>query len=286
MDSSSHFEDVPLSDLRPVTSFSSDDTLLPAAVVPRRHIETQETIDSGAWNEAYKNAMGVTIAQMLALAVSPHWELVDSPSGGDETISLFEDVSDPSFVCLKATGIVAGRADRFLYILKDHDPETRLAWDGKWFTRVQQLETYVNPEEGDLTVVASCLRSPVPMLFSDRSALGIQWTGYDSLLKTHKLVYTTVNHPIFKHPEGMARVHLSMLVVLREIDNDKKKKKKQTEITLVVKTGPPPPALSLIDLGGYKETIREQIHLFERVVANWAHYYGPTRDPKKIENRK
>lgn len=36
----------------------------------------------------------------------------------------------------------------------------------------------------------------------------------------------------------------------------------------------------------YAEIVRTRIYALEMVVNKWDIYYGPTRDPKKLENRK
>ncbi len=250
---------------------------MPALPPVEPSIEAASKENNSEWHQSYKTLTGTAIAYILQLALddSKKWTIVEPV----ERISLFERPVDAGgHYTFKVHGVVQGRADRYLYVIKDHDKDTRCAWDDN-VSNVQQLETYM-ALEGNITIVRSTVKSPIPRIIAPRLLLGVQWTDYDPELRTHKLVFCSAQHPFYKClPEDGVEANARIGVILHQLD------KGQCELTLFVRFKPGG-SLSSIWIDRYKEALRQRVYLYERVVQGWDTYYGPTRDPKKVENRK
>lgn len=229
------------------------------------------------WHQRYKTLIGTAIAYILQLALedSTKWSIVEPL----ERIALFErPVNVDGYCIFKVQGVVAGRADRYLYVIKDHDKDTRCPWDTD-VLHVQQLETYMS-NEGNITVVRSTIKSPLPRIIAPRVLLGLQWTDYDTQLQTHKLVFCSAQHPFFKClPTEGVEADARIGIIIRQLD------KGQCELCMFVRVNPGG-ALGSLWIDRYKEALRARIYLYESVVQAWSTYYGPGKDPKKLENRK
>ena len=292
------FDDVPLDDdlsdfsLKNVTRSTDHTTKAPPA---RRHkdemIEEASKISGGEWQELYKRVVGEAFRDGLKLIkedeldVRRGWRLIDEDDDRSQThihpVLLFE--LEPSIGdyarTFKVTSVVRGRPDRFLYVIKDHDNDTRSAWDAQEVISTQQLETY-SPREGDIQVVKSHVRSPLPMLTSHRFLLGVQSAVYNAENKTHVYVFKSAPHYYFKCPPEMTQATALVCIWLSAMSRD------ECEIKMVVAVDAGNLWTAAPFLRRYENKLRERIVLWQRVVDEWDRYYGPKRDPKKVENRK
>jgi hypothetical protein len=192
-----------------------------------------------------------------------------------------------------ARAVVRGRAERYAYVARDYNVDTRLAWDRKdGVVTTKELETY-NLDGGlSLTAVESRVHSPVP-LASDRYLFGVQTYLYsrESPPETHKVVFCSGYHPHFKCPVDAVNVSgVTAAAVVRQLED--KADVRECELTLVVRVKELHNAVgvnslvSAVYLPDVKEQLRRRVRLYEDVVHNWDTYYGERRDPKLIENRK
>lgn len=266
-----------------------DDILLPDMSTARKDKEEEEEADvvavvDLAWLADYKSRMERAIHLVQSLARSelqpPGWALLPC----DDRVQLHEKVGGGGATI--ATAIVKGRAERYAYIVRDYEPETRLAWD-RQTTDSAQMETYHLQD----TMHTMCfVHRRYPALVPgarDRWMQGIQSYFFDSSTCTHTIVFCSAVHPFYECPDDAVSVSGAILgVVVRQLEG------KQCEIMLVAQYGD-----VASTVGGYgitasmyagrlKEMLRERVRLLESVVRQWKKYYGPKRDPKKIENRK
>ena len=88
------------------------------------------SIQKDAWREAYEKLMNKSINTFYALLASKSWKLLDSPS----PVLLFESDRNASqgFYTLKTQAVLKVRPERLMYVIRDHDPNARLAWDGEY----------------------------------------------------------------------------------------------------------------------------------------------------------
>jgi hypothetical protein len=235
------------------------------------------------WLQRYKTRLGNAIQSMhrLALLDDDGWVFVEGPH--QNRFSLFQRETAPgNAYTFRLEGVVHGRADRFIYAIKDHDSHTRMPWEGGDALETNQYESYDDPESKEtLTVVQSLFKTPLPKVVANRFVLGIQWISYDEQTQTHSLVFGSADHQFCVCPPDAVAVDLTMGVFVRQLDN------KTCDLTLILKGSPGGNALSsavLVDK--YKEKIRERVLLWESVVADWNRFYGQTKNPKNAAFRK
>ena len=256
---------------------------------PSDLMEEASKISGGEWQEVYKRCMGETYQKAFALLEEPPeaWSLLATNNEGVHPILLFErnDSLTPYARVFRLNTVVEGRGERFVWLLRDHDAETRLAWDATDVVSVQQLETY-RPAEGDIDVVKCEVRSPYAMLVSNRLLLGVQQAQYNATLKTHTYVYHTAPHYYFTHhlKETVHRKctlvpHLLVCVWLSPMEHGKCR----LQMVVCVDAGSMSIMSPLIN-ATYPEKLCAQVLRWQRVVREWDTYYP--NDPKLVENRK
>lgn len=233
----------------------------------------------------YKTQIGTTIELMhMYFSTLQGWELIDS---NRVDVVLYEKhlANDNSFL-LKAKAVVSGRASRYFHVIRDHEEYTRMPWDKENIASCKEYETY-KAEEGDIVVVESVWKTRHPRLFNNRRVFGILSTVYNSEQETHSLYFCSSTHLRFGAAAAAAAQQVeakAMLgIVLRKID------KQTTEITMVLRIDPNVSTLSVMSImfaNEYKEEMRKRVHLYTRVVQEWDKFYGPSKDPKKVENRR
>lgn len=255
---------------------------------PSRLMEEASKISGGEWQDAYKRRVGETYQRGFALMEEDEegWELLATNNEGAHPILLFER-SAPNERIFKVSTVVQGRGERFMWLLRDHDADTRLAWDARDVVSVQQLETY-RPEEGDIDVVKCEVRSPYPLLVANRLLLGVQQVRYDASLNTHTYVYHTAPHYYFTdhlketvHRKCVLMPHLLVCVWLSPMERGECRLK----MIVCVNAGNMGIMSPLIN-ATYPEKLCAQVLLWQRVVREWDTYYGRDKDPKLLENRK
>jgi hypothetical protein len=244
--------------------------------VPLTEIPTQDSL----WHERYKKYIANAIHFCEAFGKQAVWEYVEPPSSeqDDRGISLFErPVTKNGFYSFQVTGVLDGRADRYFYILNDHQQATR----GKWDTEdvlgdMEQYETYCS-DEGKITVVQSTIKSPAPHIIAHRFLFGVKWSDYACNSDSYVIVFQTCGHPMLTMPaDGRVAAHATLKAKIESINDGK-----QSILTLSVYIHPRGSSAFMgIYINKYKERLRQRMYLYERVVAEWDRYYGPDRDPK------
>lgn len=246
---------------------------------PNSLLEEASRISGGEWQDTYKRAIGYAYRDGIQWIESEQeWELVECERS--KKVLLFQSRLNNSM--WKVTGVMRGapfRADRLIYVIEDHDPDTRLQWDGACLSHVRQLETY-RPPEGDIHVVKSHVKSPYPLLTSNRFLLGVQSHIFNSEFKTYTYVFTSAPHYFFKCPDTMTSVALTMCVWINPLTNG------DCEVKMALSIQPGRFWAAAPLLGSWYEQFRDRFALWERVVNDWETYYGPGRDPKILANRK
>lgn len=276
------------------TSLDSDEeeviplsTPPPVRPPPAPEIIAAAQQDFSAWESAYKRLMAKTIGYAHWLLTNKNWSLL-----GDDHFRLFEMeipsnniefVTKPNYTyhAVKVSGIMNVRAERVMYVIKDHDPDTRLTWDGEDMVSIQEMQTF-KTDGGDIKVVQSEVRSPFPLI-GNRIALGIQWVGYTAATRTHKLVFRTTTHWLYRVPPEQVALDGMVCVVVRALDTPNECPSCEVTLVSYMSLGGTVPSI-LVNL--LKERLRLRFALYERVAKKWDQYYGPERDPKLLKNRK
>jgi len=258
-----NMEDVPLQDFNQTPTVAS-------------------TEDEEAQLQRYKTRIGTTIELMRIYFTCNDWQLIDSTTA--TSVALYEKhLLNEENLLLKAKAIVQGRSSRYFHVIRDHEELTRLHWDQDNIASCKEHETY-KADEGDIVVVESVWRTRHPAIFSDRRVFGILTSMYNAELGTYSLYFCSEEHLRFGKQKDKSVLATAMMgIVLRRID------KEQTEITMVLRVDPKVATfapMSFMFLAQYKEELRKRVLLYEQVVAKWDTFYGPSKDPKKVENRK
>lgn len=232
----------------------------------------------------YKARLGTTIEIMKLHFVSQAgWDIIENPSATLSHIALYEKLTqhDNNYL-LKVKAVVPGRASRYAHVIRDHEEHTRKAWDTN-IVSCKEYETY-KADESDIVVVGSVWKSLHPLLFADRHVFGILTSVYNEDLQTYAMYFCSEEHLRFKGQGGAAATAAAALgVILRKISQN------ETEITMVLKVDPKVSSfapMSFMFVQTYKEEMRKRVALFEQVVQAWDKYYGPSKDPKRVENRR
>lgn len=298
------FDDIPLEeDLRDAPSSSSSlkntahQTRAPKAhPFPQAQLEAFAQIDGVAWQDYYKTRIGEAYRDGLKLlrqddsSSNNWWHLIEAEEGTEEKtqcggpVLLFEhDVGMADFPrVFRVTGVVKGRAERFLHVIKDHDRYTRLAWDARHVETVQVLEEY-HPPEGSIYVVKSEIKAPRPL--ENRLLLGVQSHRYNAQLQTYTYVFKSAQHYFYSNQLPPSGKSLANAFVCIWIAQSAAEEICQIKMVVGVNVGGNALATRLI-LGNYHHHLRERFVLWERVVNDWDTYYPPETNQKRIENRK
>lgn len=265
-------EDVPLDDFKVTTTTRNEPTL---------SVEEEE-----AQLAKYKTLLGTTIEIMKGHAASNSgWNLISVFS---TNITLYEKtLVNDNYYLLKVKAVLQGRASRYAHVIRDHEEHTRMVWDAGHIVSCKEYETY-KADEGDIVVVESVWRSLHPRVFSDRRAFGILTSVYNEEYQTYSLYFCSADHVRFcpgaaPGAPGGVLIHASLGIVLRKLSAA------ETELTMVLKVDPKVSTfapLSFLFVQSYKEELCKRVQLYEQVVQAWDTYYGPSKDPKRVENRR
>lgn len=287
------FDDIPLEeDLRDTPSTRHQARAPEAHPFPQAQLEAFAQIDGVAWQDYYKTKIGeayrdgLKFLQQDETSSNNWWHLIEAEEetrtlcGGP--VLLFEhDVCMPEFPrVFRVTGVVKGRAERFLHVIKDHDRDTRLAWDARHVEAVQVLEEY-HPPEGSIYVVKSEIKAPRPL--ENRLLLGVQSHRYNAQLQTYTYVFKSAQHYFYSDqlPSGKSLANAFVCIWIAQAPAD------ICQIKMVVGVNVGGNALvTRLILGNYHHHLRERFVLWERVVNDWDTYYPPETNQKRIENRK
>lgn len=282
---------------------SDDDMMIPVELSPRRPTPPAMVVVATAAKavevDLFSSSMSMAIILVDGLISSDAdagWNMLpDDASPGMLRVHLFEHAHLPGTFMARA--VVKGRAEQFAYVARDYDNETRLAWDlYDGVVHTKNLESHLMKSGHVLSVVECRIRSPVPMA-SDRHLLGVQTYLFSKMSPpdTHKVLFCSVSHPQFKCPVDAVSVSGVVAgVVVRQLE-DKivgNTRTRECEITMVAQVKELNNAIGVnyltasFYLGPAKERLRRRVRLYQDVVHNWDKYYGPSRDPKRQENRK
>ncbi len=225
--------------------------------------------DADAWCEAYKKLMAKSIGQIHVLLAKQSWNIIE-PAG---RINLYERPAEPHYYTLKAVAILNVRPERLLYVMNDHDQRTRLPWDSKNIDACHEWESFMC-DQGKIRVVSSqVIMMNMPLVWN-RSLLGIQWSAFDPVTRTYKLVFRSTQHRFHRNKEGTVAVNALVGAVIRVLDT-----KKTCELNIVMHVNPGD-GLPTVLAEQCKKWLRSRIELYEKVVLDWDTYYGKKNDPK------
>lgn len=249
-------------------AFDDDDSIpLPAVIhapAARPHLdallEEAAGVSGGEWAQRYRRAVGEAFRDGFRTLSTPlsEWELIVGTT--ENECILFFQQQQQGFFRISAT-LAGDRVERFIWVIKDFDKDTRLLWDSS-VINVQQLETYRNAE-GDIDVVK--WEEHGRGLWKRRFYLGVQTTHYNPRQRSYSYVFKTAPHYYFGKKEQQSS--LFFCVWIRALDDG------QCQLELVLKGA-----------DENEQVWRERVRLWEQVVGEWDRYYP--LDPKLVENRK
>lgn len=254
--------------------------------------------NNNAWLEAYKKLMNKSIQTFYSLLGSKAWKpilntFIDSKlSSSLYPVFLFECDRNAAhgFYTLKAQAILNVRPERLMYVIRDHNPDTRLAWDSEYVKECKELDCY-QTTEGEIKVVSTRVSmGGIPML-SDRFNMGITWYGYDDKTESYKYVFRSTQHKLHKCPSGAVNVISLMGVFVKTLiqneesasslgllESDNRLSRRISELFIVVHVNPGNSFPSTIANGFCKEWLRDRVRLYEKVAGEgWKKYYQQPR---------
>lgn len=251
----------------------------PATSSLEMRLECASREDTSAWFDAYRRLMSESIQQVHVMLASPGWKHLCAPSPEEERVHIYELTNElyPSFHTLRARAALNVRPERLMWVIRDHDEDTRLVWDWERTVSCSERERFDSPE-GSIHVIESRFKMGGIPLVWDRYAMGIYWCGYDPKTRAYKYVFRTTQHRLFKCPSDCVGVIALVGVIVRHLEDPS-----QCEMAMVVHANAGDRLPSYI-AGICKEWMRERIFMYERVAQQWSTYYGPSADPKR--NRK
>lgn len=265
-------------------------SMVPALDPIPKEKEEEETspspteIDYSQWHESYKVVMGNALRSMIRLSQAPQnkWRLQEYVIEGFDPITLSEYDGGERFI-LKATGVLNGAARRYSYAMRDYNPDTRLAWENQGvITHVNERQSFVS-QEGKLHYVEMGLSiGSYP-----RWSRGLIHARYDKPANEYRVAYASANHPEFPIPDGKVVLNEKWAMFAQDIQ----KKPTKCSLTIIHELDARATGVREWFRTGqmrhvFCEMIRTRMYALENAVKNWDHYYGPQRDPKKLENRK
>jgi len=244
--------------------------------------------DFSAWQSAYQSLMAKSIGYAHWLLRSKEWRLVYNVA--EDRFRLFEltlpaEIEDfatkpnATYHTVKVSGVMNVKAERLMYVIADHDSDTRLKWDSDDLASISEVQTF-KTDRGDIKVVLSEIKSPFPLI-ANRVVLGIMWRGYTAATKTYKLIFRSTIHWLYKVAEHQVALDGLIAVVVRVLDSPTP----SCEVIIVAHLSLGGTVPSVL-VGLLKERLRQRLELYERVTKRWNDYYGPSRNPKLIANRK
>lgn len=261
------------------SSFNDDATAAPYELEERKE---------DAWLDAYKNLMNKTIRTFYALLASKSWKpiadsFVDAKMRNPVLLFDCDKNTAHGYYTLKAQAILPVRPERLMFVIRDHNPDTRLAWDNQYVKDCKELDCFAT-EEGDIKVVSTRVTTGIPLL-SDRFNMGIAWYGYDDKTQSYKYVFRSTQHKMHKCPKDAVNVISLMGVFVKTLDASEDttdpppllemKRSKISELFIVVYVNPGDSFPSTIANGICKEWLRDRVRLYEKVAGEgWETYYG------------
>jgi hypothetical protein len=250
-----------------------------ATPAPYELEEIQSPNENKAWVDAYKKLMHQSINSIHGLAVSKSWKLIPSAfieSSAFPSILLFEcdRNAQHGFYTVKAQAVLNVRPERLAYVIRDHNPDTRLAWDSEYVESCKELDNFCT-DEGEIKFVTTIVKTNIPFVHK-RCNLGISWYGYDCKTQVYKYVFRTTQHKMHKAPKDTVATITLTGVFIRTLEKTEEGKP-QCELIIIVHTNPGNSFLSSIANGICKEWLRERVSLYEKVTLQWDKYYASSR---------
>lgn len=220
------------------------------------------------WLNSYRKLLRVSIDQYHHILMKPNWIIIPSAES-TELVQVYEILEPGSaYHTLKAVAVLSVRPERLMYVIRDHNEDTRMAWDSEYMVSCKELESFhLDTEVSSLMrVVQSEVSMGIP-LHSNRELLGIDWWRYDGDTKLYEYVFHTTTHRFFTcNTKKNTVVDALVGVTIRTLERG------QCELTMVVYANLGAGASFLI-YNACRERMRERVHLYDRVVRNWNKYY-------------
>ena len=169
--------------------------------------QTMADTNHVAWRDAYFKLMDRSIKDFHALLQLRNWQKIDPPQKCPcPHVDLFEKKGSPSqgFYTLKVESILKCRKERIHYLIRDHDLETRMRWDGDNLVDVGQCRSYLGSQE-QVDVVYSRVNVNIKGVY-DRYFLGIRWNSYNQENDSYTHVFRSTTYDSHRVPDDTVNV--------------------------------------------------------------------------------
>lgn len=236
-----------------------------------KHADAADVIDYGSLHESYKKVMGTALQTFLRLRATPitGWTLLRYEVAEFDPVTISKAATGE----VRISGILSGPARRYAYAMRDYDRDTRLSWDNS--TEAVKEHHAFHSGEGKLHYVECTTRHRAALRWS----AGILFAYYDEGVDEHRVTFCSVDHPLFRCPAGATPLAADRWTLFAK-DTCTQKDARRCEVTIIISQRE----------GGIDEDLpemmRSRLYALETAVTKWDLYYGPSRDPKKLENRK
>lgn len=235
------------------------------------------------WINAYKLLMSKSVRTFHAFLLSKSWRarappfVDDSSTPTKSIVRLFECDRNSShgFYTVKAHAVLDVRPERLMYVIRDHNEETRLAWDSERVEACKELECFETPD-GEIKVVMTRVKTGIPLVWP-RYNLGIAWYGYDRHSQVYKYVFRSTSHRHYACPKDAVETICLAGVAVRTLERNR------CELIIVVHVNPGDSFPSAIADGVCKEWLRDRVYLYEKITKDWHKYYAKSKNAKDKE---
>ena len=225
-----------------------------------------------SWVDAYKKLMHQSVNNFHSLLASKSWRIIPDPFvSAEKNVLLFECDKNLShgFYTLKAQAVLNVRPERLMFVIRDHNEDTRLPWDSEYVTACKELDNF-QTDEGEIKVVTSTVKLPIPLVWP-RYNLGIAWYGYDPKTRIYKYVFRSTQHRKHACPKESVSTIALIGVIIRTLESSSSP---ECELIIVAHVNPGNSFPPMIVNGYCKEWLRDRVRLYERVTKEWKKYYG------------
>lgn len=230
------------------------------------------------------------------------WDAIPSPNEDHETLQLHtrretnkETGEDTSYCLWRVRGRVECPGEHVLKLLSDHNVKTRTHWDES-VKNVKVIDTF---PDNDMCVVQTLYKDAPKLVQQAGGTLAIHWSRYNAVNRTWTVLIQAIDQYYKIGPtsprttttmattsqassastrHGGACDHANTWLAVHIRDN-------HTDagacyIDLIYRVWSPPLSawkrlLSFQRQYSHAETIRQRIHLFERIQKRWFYYFPP-----------
>jgi hypothetical protein len=216
------------------------------------------------WCQHYKKLIQDTIKKVANLMNADNW----TPIIVEQRIQLLTLGVSYNHYSYKWIASIEARAERFLFVMMDQNPQTRKKWDtSPAIKEITELETF-ETSEGRIKVVNTTVGPENVHPVWDRCFFGISWCKFNRDTQTYTFVFhTTSSHRARLPPPNTVQVCGFVGGYLRIME------KGTCELHMVAYINPGDSLMTAFVHACHGAMV-ERIKLYEHVAKNWNKFYG------------